>query len=690
MESPNKPAIKISFLDIQRKSLSESESLFLVVFTEGKDFILSLNEFCEVSERSLQLAVKYGDAQSEKIALEAAEQVEQWVEFKDLVSVKVFAETQGQKKKILIKGMGTKESSKCEYMKRVQGIENTERTIQLKIAALKDEVPMAYLDLLGQGNPVPKSFFRKRTMDSELVQFVPDYEFQSYFSVALKDITSNEPDLLQNVALGMLTRIKELKIQLNEIELHQEVLLDFDYFLKNLGDSLSETKDQCKTEDVKMDEKILMIQQEIKDTDKLTIETEVKCKNLADELEALKEKITKIDDENKKTMTSQITTKDTMELRLAMEKSQNEIKSLEEEIEKITSEFYSNFPDKEMARAVNEKVLSHAELLRCVNMRDQELQENVRLEAEIAELTALLEIEEDMQGQIRRYENEKIENEQKIKAGEEFLRKANEEYEGNLAKSNTIIQEITEKLVPLNCSITKIADKSKENDKIIKEITELVAKIEADRELAHRKTPQISLPEHFLTNFDANFDTTTKIKANLYIELEFLSNSLQKSASLSLQALRVFKFVEDHIEHQELQHKSMQSLIENIKKENPTHVPVKNDPTDAALAHYLNTKHNHLEVKFKRIDKQLYNFGTIKVEIKVESGGVVVFIDGKKSNIESFLEVYTPIEKGKAIRRSPSKLKESNDKSFSKSMPVDKMFAKTGNNPMSGTSQLNK
>ncbi|OMJ81603.1 hypothetical protein SteCoe_17874 [Stentor coeruleus] len=690
MESPNKPTIKISFLDLQRKSLLESESVFLIVFTEGKNIILSLNESCEVNERSLQLAVKHGDAQTEKIALEASEQVEQWVEFKDLVSIKIFAETQGHKKKILIKGMGKQEVNRCEYMKRVQAIENTERTIQLKIAALKDEVPMAYLDLLGQGSPVPKSFFRKRTMDSELVQFVPDYEFQSYFSVALKDITSNEPDLLQNVALGMLTRIKELKIQLNEIELHQEVLLDFDYFLKNLGDSLTETKEQCKTEDLKMDEKTLMIQQEIKKTEELTKETETKIQNLSHEFEVLKEKIKEIDNENKKTMTNQITTKDTIELRLAIDKSQKEIKDLEDEIEKMTHEFYSNFPDKEMAKAVNEKVLSHAELLRCINMRDQELQENIRLEAEIAELIALIDIENDMQGQIKRYDIGTIENEKKIKESEEFLSKANEEYEGNLIKSNNIIKEITENLVPLNCSIKKLMDKSKENDQVVKEITELVTKIEADRDLAHRKTPQISLPEHFLSNFDINFDTTTKIKTNLYVELEFLSNSLQKSASLSLKALRVFKFVEDHIEHQELQHKSMQSLIENIKKENPTHVPVKNDPTDTALAHYLNTKHNHLEVKFKRIDKQLYNFGTIKVEIKVESGGVVVFIDGKKTNIESFLEVYTPIEKGKAIRRSPSKLKESNDKSFSKSMTADKLFAKTGNNPLSGTSQLNK
>jgi hypothetical protein len=87
-----------------------------------------------------------------------------------------------------------------------------------------------------------------------------------------------------------------------------------------------------------------------------------------------------------------------------------------------------------------------------------------------------------------------------------------------------------------------------------------------------------------------------------------------------------------------------------IKDNNPSYVPIKNDSTDIALAEYLNSKHDNLEVNFKRIDKQLYTFGTTRVGIKVE-GGIFVNFEGKVVNIEEFLEKQTQIEKEKIVKR---------------------------------------
>ena len=75
-----------------------------------------------------------------------------------------------------------------------------------------------------------------------------------------------------------------------------------------------------------------------------------------------------------------------------------------------------------------------------------------------------------------------------------------------------------------------------------------------------------------------------------------------------------------------------------------TYVPYKNDPTDAALADYINSRSEPMPVPFTREDKGVYLFGTKRVFIKVENGKIIIRVGGGFMMIDEFVEIYTPLE----------------------------------------------
>jgi hypothetical protein len=85
-----------------------------------------------------------------------------------------------------------------------------------------------------------------------------------------------------------------------------------------------------------------------------------------------------------------------------------------------------------------------------------------------------------------------------------------------------------------------------------------------------------------------------------------------------------------------------------VKKRQPPYVPVKDDPVDAALAEYLNSKEVQVPIKFIRQEGGNYTFGTKKVYVKVENGRLLVKVGGGFTSIDEFLSIYTLIEQEKA------------------------------------------
>ena len=88
------------------------------------------------------------------------------------------------------------------------------------------------------------------------------------------------------------------------------------------------------------------------------------------------------------------------------------------------------------------------------------------------------------------------------------------------------------------------------------------------------------------------------------------------------------------------------------------YIPVKNDSIDRKLAEYINNfpDRNKLKIMFMRETEGVYEFGSRKVQVKVEGGKILIRVGGGYLSVDEFLDQYTPVELEKLERRDPLKL----------------------------------
>ena len=122
---------------------------------------------------------------------------------------------------------------------------------------------------------------------------------------------------------------------------------------------------------------------------------------------------------------------------------------------------------------------------------------------------------------------------------------------------------------------------------------------------------------------------------------------LEESEKVYLQAEKLDGMI-DAVDKKEEELDGLKNTMGEVKKRNPPYIPAKDDPTDIALAEYLNAKETPVPIKFIRQDGGNYLFGSKKVYIKVENGRLLVKVGGGFTSIDEFLCIYTPVELEKA------------------------------------------
>lgn len=663
MEGVKSNEFTLTLSDIQGPSEFPKDSLQLHVSYKEHQHFLTVGSCIEIQVCEAKLTLKHDNKVLGETIADIDENTHGWVPIPPSFQLKLISSVTAHPRKLKVQ-TAPAPASKCEYIKKLQQIEQSEKEIQGKMTEAYFSTPAQYQEVIGKNVSMSpgKGFFRKRTLDTGTEPINPDYTFSGHFEVSISNISATEEDILQNLAIGLLTRKKDLDFQLQEIELNQEVLSDFDFFIKSLGDSMVETKEQTESEGEKMKETVSKINEEIKEIESLTEKTENKIKLLQSEIGMLRENCEKLKNSESGSGKNEIVA--TKDLRKALDKSQKEILALESEYEKVTGKYLQDYPEKDYASVVNQKILSLAELQRMVNLRDMELQETIKLQSEICILEAQLEMNSNLNEITGLASKQEAEFSASNHKNQEEFSKLTQDREKSLEISNTELENISESLLPIESTTKSRENQLGNNQLTLKSFHDQLERIEeAKKRIASNTLPKVSR-EEFLHNFEKIMEVDVKIRNNLSQELEFVSNLLLKNASSSLNAQRVFRYVEDQIESQGLQHQSMLNMISSLKEKNPAYIPVKNDPIDVALGKYLNT-HNNIEIKFTRVDKQIYNFGSIKLEVGLEDGNVFAVVDGKKIGIEEFISLYTALEKGK-IRRSPSKVGDSPGKRASK------------------------
>ena len=129
-----------------------------------------------------------------------------------------------------------------------------------------------------------------------------------------------------------------------------------------------------------------------------------------------------------------------------------------------------------------------------------------------------------------------------------------------------------------------------------------------------------------------------------------MEEKVYRSNKISLELLKQLKDAETEIQN-------LQDYIVELKQRMAVYIPQQNDALDKTLAEFINNfpDRSQLRICFLRESEGVYQFGSRRVNIKVEQGLLKVRVGGGYLSIEEFLEQYTPQELEKQNRKDSIK-----------------------------------
>lgn len=145
-----------------------------------------------------------------------------------------------------------------------------------------------------------------------------------------------------------------------------------------------------------------------------------------------------------------------------------------------------------------------------------------------------------------------------------------------------------------------------------------------------------------MSEFSKMTDFYSKIRPVILPDLDAGSTILSTSSEQVLLQSEKLDHLIESIDKKESELDSLKSAMNEVKKRQIFHSPVKSDPVDQALATFINSR--EVPIKFTRQEGGNYLFGLTKIFIKLENSKLLVKVRGGFTPIEEFLTIYAPIE----------------------------------------------
>lgn len=173
------------------------------------------------------------------------------------------------------------------------------------------------------------------------------------------------------------------------------------------------------------------------------------------------------------------------------------------------------------------------------------------------------------------------------------------------------------------------------------------------REKIDLNTELAGLEQHLCVREDMNQildDLTNQSQAQkesvdlLGKELNMMSEYCMAQSERNLASNRAVTKLKDILDEKETELDVLREMVVELQKQKPCYVPMKEDAIDCALADYINTRMDPLEVPFTREEVGIYLFGTKRVFIKLENGKIIIRVGGGFMLIDEFVQIYTPLE----------------------------------------------
>ena len=90
----------------------------------------------------------------------------------------------------------------------------------------------------------------------------------------------------------------------------------------------------------------------------------------------------------------------------------------------------------------------------------------------------------------------------------------------------------------------------------------------------------------------------------------------------------------------ELENATLKNYIIDLKARVAIYVPIRDDPVDMKVAEFINNypDRNKLKIMFMRETEGVYEFGSKRINVRIEKGKIVIRVGGGYMSIDEFLD----------------------------------------------------
>ena len=133
---------------------------------------------------------------------------------------------------------------------------------------------------------------------------------------------------------------------------------------------------------------------------------------------------------------------------------------------------------------------------------------------------------------------------------------------------------------------------------------------------------------------------------------------------------------------------TLKNYIVDLKARVAVYVPVRGDTVDEKMAEFINNfpDRNKLKIMFMRESEGVYEFGSKRVNVRIEKGRIKIRVGGGYLSIDEFLDQFTPVELEKLERRDP--LKRFSERILTNKTIQGRVAASAGVSPKRETSPI--
>ena len=568
-----------------------------------------------------------------------------------------------------------KNKGKCLYIRKLLTAEDREKEIQTIVMRVKSRLGQNYGDAIESGLKSPtlasrspgRSPLRKKTCEITFTDPI-DIELPSRFDLNIANLSSKEPLLLKHTAIGLCERIKVLRAQVEEYEAIQLFLLTFDDPMKDLQQSLIETKEQLEAEDRKVTDLIYKVSEDKKIVEEEFKLAEIKLAKSEEEVNNIRFLCDEVRVENEQFKIEQPIDK----LKKRIQKLRKLINDREEEREiqlNNSQKFFTGFNDtrldSERSKLLDEKFQYLTQVFSQSSLLDQAIMENLQYEGELAVLSSQLLADDSAKARNAAMQSQKISFSSASETLTEDLDYMCKQRDTSIAEGISLWKKLEIDLKDFQATQNALKSKTnnKENElntltgyvnnmnKVLSETNQWIIKDEKEFHEHH---------EDFLKKYEEDRNA----KDEVVKELGYFSDLVFVHTQSGLIESRLHRRLDEMIDEKDHERGSMQKILDNLKQAKPAYVGRKDDIIDTNLAKHLNSIEKALEVNFIWLEKGVYTFGTKTVNIAREENQLVVIFEDKKLSLDEFIEGYEIIEREKLNKQI--ELKRSNTKvSFS-------------------------